>query len=339
MSTKILITGNNGYIGSVLTKILVERGYDIVGLDTNFYGSGYNNITQITKDIRNITKKDLKNIDSIIHLAGLSNDPLCRLNPKLTMDINYEATVRLAKLAKENKVKRFVFTSSQSVYGISKDNKELSEDDPKNPITPYGESKLLAEEELKKLDAFNFTTVCFRPSTVFGSSPNLRCDIVYNDLLCSGYTTKKILIRSDGTPWRPVVHIQDVCNALIAGLEAPKEIVSGESFNIGIEGRNYQIKDLATAAKKILPTAEIVYTGEHGPDARDYKISFSKIQKKLEGYYTPKWGLSKGGSDLLEFLKSINFNEEMYIGREFNRLRKLIYLREKDMLNEELYWK
>jgi len=340
----ILVTGNKGYIGSVLTPMLIEKGYKVIGLDTDFYQGIEKNepegeITQIIKDIRNISINNLKNIDSIIHLAALSNDPLGEFNQKLTYDINLDATIKLAKLAKQAGIKRFVYVSSQSMYGISKVDNELDEDNSeKNPITAYAKTKWDAECELKKLGSDDFTVVCFRPSTVFGASPKLRCDIVFNNLVACAYTTGKIEIKSDGTPWRPVVHIKDVCNAFIAGLEAPKELISNESFNVGIKDGNYTIRDLAEAAQKVVEGCSLVFTGEHGSDSRTYKVSFKKILSVLKDYYKPRWDLIRGGKELVEFFKRINFTEEMFRGRLCNRLPQLKHLIEDNMVDNNLFW-
>ncbi|MBN1468008.1 MAG: NAD(P)-dependent oxidoreductase [Fusobacteriaceae bacterium] len=340
---KIFVTGNKGYIGSVLTEILIEKGYEVVGFDTNYYGDcglieSDPKIKQITKDIRKVTKDDLKNIDYIIHLAALSNDPLGEFDPKLTGDINFQGTLRLAKLAKELKIKRFIYASSQSMYGISKIEEELDEDAEKNPITAYAKTKWNAECELKKLSSDDFIVVCFRPSTVFGASPKLRCDIVFNNLVACAYTSGKIEIKSDGTPWRPVVHVRDVCSAFIAGLEAPKELVSNESFNVGIKNGNYTVKDLAEAAKKAVKGCSLVFTREHGPDSRTYKVSFKKILNVLKDYYKPEWDLTKGGKELVEFFKKVNFTEEMFRGKMCNRLPQLKYLVDNKNLDANLFW-
>jgi len=332
---KILLTGNNGYIGSILSKLLLEKGYEVVGLDTNYYSE----TKQINKDIRKVSRDDLKNIDAIIHLAALSNDPLGEFDPKLTEEINYQATIKLAKMAKEAGVKRFVYSSSQSMYGISETDEELDEDSPKNPLTAYARTKWNAECELKKLGSDDFTVVCFRPSTVFGPSPNFRSDIVFNNLVACAYTTGKIEIKSDGTPWRPVVHIKDVCKAFIAGLEAPKELIVNQSFNVGIENGNYTIKELAQAAQKVVPSSSLVFAGKHGSDSRTYKVSFNKILSVLKDYYKPEWDLIKGGGELVKFFNKINFTEEMFRGRKSNRLAQLKYLLENQKLDNNLLWK
>jgi len=340
----ILVTGNKGYIGSILTQILIEKGYSVRGFDTNYYegiekNKAESEINQIFKDIRDVSKDDLKNIDSVIHLAALSNDPLGEFNPKLTYNINFNATIKLAKLAKQAGIKRFIYASSQSMYGISKINNELDEDNSqKNPITAYAKTKWDAECELKKLGSNDFTVVCFRPSTVFGVSPKLRCDSVFNNLVACAYTTGKIEIKSDGTPWRPVVHIRDVCNAFIAGLEAPKELVSKQSFNIGIKNGNYTIKDLAETAQKVVGGCSLVFTGEHGHDSRTYKVSFKKILSVLKDYYKPEWNLISGGKELVEFFKRINFTDEMFRGRLCNRLPQLKYLVDINKLDSNFFW-
>lgn len=342
---RILVTGNLGYIGCVLTDVLIKKGYEVVGFDTDYYEQicalpkSSKIIQQIKKDIRLISKDDLKGVDAVIHLAALSNDPIGELKPQLTNDINYEGTIKLAELAKEARVKRFVYASSQSMYGISDTNDELEEDNSKkNPLTAYARTKWEAEVELKKLATDDCIIVCFRPSTVFGASPKLRCDIVYNNLVACAYTTGKIEIKSDGTPWRPVVHIKDVCQAFIAGLEAPKNLVANESFNVGIQNGNYTVKELAEAAQRSVPGSSLIFTGEHGKDARTYKVSFKKILSALKDYFKPEWDLDKGGKELVEFFKSVNFTEEDFRGRKCNRLPQLKYLLEHNKLNNHLYW-
>jgi nucleoside-diphosphate-sugar epimerase len=339
----VMITGNNGYIGSVLTEVLVGKGYNVIGFDTDYYKEcrfydSTSEIKQIKEDIRKISSEDIGTVDAIIHLAALSNDPLGKFNQELTYDINYQATINLAKLAKKQGIKRFVYASSQSMYGVSKQDFELDEDNcKKNPLTAYAKTKWDAECELKKLGTEDFIISCFRPSTVFGVSPNLRCDIVFNNFVACAYTTGKIEIKSDGTPWRPVVHIRDVCNAFIAGLEAPKDLVLNQSFNVGIENGNYAIKDLAEAAQKVVKGSSLIFTGEH-PDSRTYRVSFKKILGVLKDYYKPKWDLIKGGKELVEFFDKINFTEEMFRGRNCNRLLQLKHLIETQKLDGNLYW-
>ncbi len=342
---RILVTGNLGYIGTVLTEVLLQSNYEVVGLDTNFYDGItplpviLKNIKQITKDIRKVEKKDLLGIDVVIHLAALSNDPIGELNQELTNDINYQSSVNLAQLAKEVGVKKFIYSSSQSMYGISETNEELEEDNSKkNPLTAYARTKWEAELKLKDLAGSDFLVVCFRPSTVFGASPKLRCDIVYNNLVACAFTTGKIEIKSDGTPWRPVVHVKDVCSAFIAGLKAPDALIANQSFNVGIKNGNYTVRDLAQAAQRAVPGSNLTFTGEHGNDSRTYKVSFKKILTQLKDYFKPEWDLDKGGKELVELFKSVNFTEEDFRGRKCNRLLQIKYLKESGKLDENLFW-
>ncbi|MBN1275023.1 NAD(P)-dependent oxidoreductase [Candidatus Woesearchaeota archaeon] len=340
---RVLVTGNQGYVGTVLVGVLNDRGYEVIGLDTGFYEplTPYKDtvVKQLTKDIRDVTQKDLEGVDAVIHLAALSNDPLGEFNPELTRDINLQGTLGLASLSKDVGIRRFVYVSSQSMYGIANTDEELDEDNSeKRPLTMYAKTKWEAEVALKGMATDDFVVVCFRPSTVFGASPRLRCDIVYNNLVACAYTTGKIEIKSDGTPWRPVIHVKDVCSALIAGLEAPEELVSGESFNIGIKDGNYTVRQLAEAAQRSVPGCNLVFTGEHGSDARTYKVSFKKILSVLKGYYKPEWDLEKGGKELVEFFDKTGFDEEMFRGPACNRLPRLKQLIESGDISKELRW-
>ena len=340
----VLVTGNKGYIGTVLTEMLLARAYNVSGYDIDYYNGceiyEFNQpIKQVKKDIRDVSAGDLEGIDAVIHLAALSNDPLGQIGQSLTVDINLKGTLKLANYAKNAGVKRFIYASSQSMYGISKTDDDLDEDNSvKNPLTIYAKTKWEAECELKKLNSTDFTVVCFRPSTVFGASPRLRCDIVFNNLVACAYTTGRIEIKSDGTPWRPVVHIRDVARAFIAGLEAPAHLVSGQSFNVGIRNGNFTIRELAEAAQRIIPGSTLMFTGEHGPDSRTYKISFKKIFDLLNEYYKPEWDLDRGGKELIQFFKKINFTEEEFKGRACNRLKQINYLIKEKKLNKNLQW-
>ncbi|MDO8656957.1 MAG: SDR family oxidoreductase, partial [Nanoarchaeota archaeon] len=317
---KILVTGNEGYVGSVLVEELMREDNYVIGYDTGYYdGFLYPNTKshiQIRKDIRDVSGEDLKDVEAIIHLAALSNDPLGELDGNLTHEINFLGTIRLAQYAKEAGVKRFIYASSQSMYGISDSDDELDEDASKSPLTMYAKTKWDAECALKDLSSDDFIVTCFRPSTVFGVSPNLRCDIVFNNLVACAFTTGSIEIKSDGTPWRPVVHIRDVAAAFMAGIKAPAHLISGESFNVGIENGNYTVRDLAEAAQKAVPGSTLIFTGEHGSDSRTYKISFQKILQKLSDYYKPQWNLESGGAQLVDMFKRVNFTQERFRGKE-----------------------
>lgn len=339
----ILVTGDRGYIGPILVQILLEKGYSVTGYDTDYYAgcelfSTDLSYPRITKDIRQIAPEDLRGIDAIIHLAALSNDPLGEFQPQYTEEINLKGTLKLANLAKENGVKRFVYASSQSMYGISKTQDELDEDtSEKNPLTAYAKTKWEAECSLKELGDNNFTVACFRPSTVFGVSPRLRCDVVFNNLVACAYTTGMIEIKSDGTPFRPVIHIRDVCSAFIAGLEAPEELVANQAFNVGIENGNFTVRQLAEAAQQVVPGSTLTFTGEHGPDSRTYKVSFKRILSVLKDYYKPEWDLMRGGQELIDCFKRIGFTETQFRGKQTNRLAQLNSLMQSGKIDKLLF--
>ena len=326
---KILVTGDLGYVGSVLVSSLVERGYEVAGLDIGYFADCLlckvtEKYQRISKDIRDVSAEDVHGIDAIIHLAGLSNDPAGELQTELTEQINLDATLKLGQLAKSAGVGRFIYASSQSMYGISSTSEELDEDlSEKLPLTTYARTKWEAEIALKKLQSESFSVICFRPSTVFGVSPRLRCDIVFNNFVACAYTTGRIEILSDGTPWRPVVHIRDVCSAFIAGLEAPLEIVAGRSYNVGIPNGNFSVRDLAEAAQRAVPGTELKFMGQHGGDSRTYKVSFRRILSELSDWYTPEWNLDSGGRELVEFFEAVSFTEADFRGPKTNRLPKL----------------
>ena len=340
----ILVTGCKGYIGSVLTGELKKKGYFVKGLDTNYFSDCllYNfkeDYEFKKKDIRDLEKEDLSDIDAVIHLAALSNDPLGEFNSKLTREINLRSTINLAKLSKESKVKRFIYISSQSMYGISETDAELDEENSiKNPITEYAKTKWEAESFLKEYSSEDFSIVCFRPSTVFGASPRLRCDIVFNNFVACAYTTGLIEIKSDGSPWRPVIHVKDVCKAILAGLIAPEENIKSKSFNIGIQNGNFSVRDLALAASKSVPGTKLVFTGEHGKDSRTYKVSFRRILNDLEPWYKPSWTLEKGAKELVDLFKKVNFSEKDFRGPKTNRLTHLKKLSDANNLDHDLRW-
>ena len=337
----LMVTGDQGYIGAVLVPILMGKGYEVIGYDAGYFTENTlqdieEDYTKIKKDIRDIDKNDLKGIDGIIHLAGLSNDPLGDFSPLLTEDINFSGTMRLAELAKECGVSRFVYASSQSMYGISESSDELDEDDSvKNPITAYAIAKWRAEQQLHVMSTDDFVITSFRPSTVFGASPRLRCDIVFNNLVACAYTTGRIEIMSDGTPWRPTVHIRDVCSAFIAGIEAPSSLVAGRAFNVGVRNGNFTVRDIAEAAQRAVPGCDLVFTGEHGSDSRTYKVGFSRILTELSDYYKPEWDLDMGGKELVAFFDDISFSENQFRGRDTNRLAQLKHQINNNVVNSD----
>ncbi|WP_031571371.1 NAD-dependent epimerase/dehydratase family protein [Rheinheimera texasensis] len=341
---KVMVTGDRGYIGSVLVDQLAKLQYDIIGLDTGFYDDceleqQERVYRSITKDIRDVAAEDLVGVDAVIHLAALSNDPLGELKAGITEEINYRAAVRLARLAKNAGVSRFIYASSQSMYGIADSDAELDEDNSvKHPITAYAKTKWQAEQELKTLVSETFCVVCFRPSTVFGWSPRLRCDIIFNNLLACAYTTGKIEIKSDGTPWRPIVHVQDVCKAFIAGLTAPVSLINGRSYNVGIENGNYTVRQIAETVSTLVAGCDLVFTGEHGSDARTYRVGFNRILTELQDYYQPAWDLVRAGQEMLAKFEDIDFKEQDFRGPRCTRLAQLDDLLASGKLDDNLFW-
>ena len=340
---KVLVTGSKGYIGSVLTEELIKKKYDVVGLDTGYFldcaiGKLEENYKFFNKDIRDIQEEDLKGIEAVIHLAALSNDPLGEFNPQLTEEINLKGTIKFATLCKSQGIGRFIYVSSQSMYGISNIDTELDEyKSEKNPITSYAKTKWEAEQELNKMCDQHFCVVSFRPSTVFGFSPRLRCDIVFNSFVACAYTTQLIEVKSDGTPWRPVIHIKDVCKALLIGLEAPKNNLNGNSYNIGYKNGNYSVRELAEAASRSIPGSKLLFTGEH-VDSRTYRVSFKRIFEELGEWFKPDWDLDKGAQELVKAFDKVNFNEETFRGMKTNRLIKLKHLSSQNKLDSDLRW-
>ncbi len=342
VKVNVLVSGNLGYVGSVLVPKLMDLGYNVIGLDCGYFEDCLlspvcEDFRQIKKDIRDVDINDLRDVDAVIHLAGLSNDPLGELAPGLTEEINFRGAVKIASLSKSAGVTRFIYASSQSMYGISDLDEELSEDlSAKNPITAYAKTKWDGELELFKMQSDSFLVCAFRPSTIFGVSPRLRCDIVFNNLVACAYTTNMIEIKSDGTPWRPVVHIQDVCSAFIAGVRAPKHLIQGRAFNVGIPNGNFTVRQLAEAAQRAVPGSELIFTGEHGRDSRTYRVSFDRILTELSEFFSPSWDLDRGATELVDYFREIEFSENDFRGWKTTRLMQINRLREKSRLDEAL---
>jgi nucleoside-diphosphate-sugar epimerase len=337
---KILITGSQGYIGTFLTQFLINIGMEVSGTDVGYYKDC--NLVPVddlakTKniDIRNVSIGDVLGFNAIVHLAALSNDPVGELDEKLTFDINYKATINLAKLAKKAGVKRFIFVSTQSIYGISNTVEELDEySSTKNPQTAYAKTKWLAEQELKTLEDSEFEIVYIRPSTVFGWSPRLRTDIVFNNLLLSGLKYGKIEVHSDGTPWRPIIHINDLSRFILNVLEAPKDKIAGKAFNVGVLNGNYTVKQIAEAAQSCLPNSTtITYNTENLVDPRSYKVSFDRAKQELG--FIAETDLIDGGKELLLKINE-NSKDRDILGKKTNRLSQLIYLIKIGTLDKEL---
>jgi nucleoside-diphosphate-sugar epimerase len=340
----ILLTGNNGYIGGMLTRLLLKNGYQVTGLDTNYYMGcefnepGYPPVRQLDKDIRRVDARDLNGIDAVIHLAALSNDPLGDFDARLTDDINHLATVKLASLASQAGVSRFVYASSCSMYGIAGE-EAITEESPLAPVTEYAISKVKSEQALRKLANDDFSPVYLRAATAYGVAPLLRCDLVVNNLTGWACTTGKVRIMSDGSPWRPAVHVEDLARAYIACLEAPVELVHNQAFNVGRNSENYRIRDMAEVVKSIVPGCEVEYTYEHGSDSRTYKVSFDKIATILKDYFKPQWDIRRGVRQLYEAFRAHGLTLEEFTGNRYIRLNQLKNLVAQDRLDQELYWR
>jgi nucleoside-diphosphate-sugar epimerase len=337
------VTGNLGYVGTEAAFYLNSKGYTVYGIDSGFYKDCnlvpiLTEVPTILKDIRDLEISDFEDFDAVIHLAALSNDPIGELDENLTHEINYKAAVRTAELAKKASVKRFIFASTQSLYGIAQNDSELDEDNSiKNPQTAYAKSKLSAENEILSMSNSNFVSTSLRPSTVFGWGIRLRSDILYNNLILNGLMHKKIDIHSDGTPWRPIVHLSDMCEAIEISLRAAPEVISGESFNIGVIGGNFTVKQLATAAQSALNGIPIKLNTENISDPRSYKVSFAKAEKFLN--FRAKTHLELGGSELIsQSLKLIDQGMDL-LGRKTNRLAQMKFLIKEGLLDDTLRFK
>ncbi len=341
---QILVTGTEGYIGARLAPLLMARGHTVTGLDMGLYKDGTlyidtNGMPQaprtIFKDLRQVTPDDFGGIDAVIHLAELSNDPLGQNRPEITYEINHEGSVRIARVARDAGVKRFVYASSCSVYGAGTGD-FLDENAPVNPQTAYAHCKVNVETDVKKMASADFSVVFLRNATAYGPSPRMRFDIVLNDLSALAYTRRKIAMISDGSPWRPIVHIEDICQAMICAVEAPSRTINGEVFNVGANSENYRVREIAAIVAEAFPGCEVT-AGPPSADNRSYRVSFDKIAEKLPGF-SARWTARSGAIELAQLFKRIALTEETHAWRSFTRLKQLQYLQKTGQVNEDLYW-
>jgi nucleoside-diphosphate-sugar epimerase len=339
---KVLVTGSAGYIGIMLAPVLLNRGYDVVGLDTGFYQNGwlYNGVAQsprsINKDIRHITAEDLAGFDSVVHMAELSNDPLGQLNPAITYQINHQGSVDLARKCKQAGVTRFVYTSSCSVYGVGSDD-YMTEESPLNPQTAYAECKVLVERDVMQLADDDFSPTFLRNATAYGPSPRMRFDIVLNNLSGLAWTIREIKMTSDGTPWRPLVHVLDIAEAIACTLAAPREIVHNQIFNVGDTQHNYRVKQIAQIVAEAFPGCELTL-GTNGSDNRSYRVSFDKINTQLPGFRCQRDAMI-GAQQLYQLFERIDMTRELFESRPYTRLKQLEHLIRTRQIDGDFFWR
>lgn len=339
---KVLVTGTDGYIGSILGPFLIKEGFNVKGLDTGFYRSGwlYNNSESIypsyvNKDLRDITSEDLQGYEAVVHLAELSNDPLGELKPEITYKINHEGSLRIAELCKKVGIQRFVYASSCSVYGVGTEEYKTEESELR-PQTAYAECKMKVEEDVSKLADDDFSPTFLRNATAYGASPRMRFDIVLNNLSGLAWTTGIIEMISDGMPWRPLVHIKDISKAFRCVLEAPREVIHNQIFNVGDTEQNFRVKEIAEIVGNAFPGCKITF-GNGGGDNRSYRVSFDKIKNRLPGF-SCDYTAQKGAEELYDIFSKIDMNAEIFYGRPYTRLKQLLYLLKSNQLDKDLYW-
>ena len=341
----VFVTGTDGYIGSVLVPILAKAGHAVTGMDTGYYRDGWlytrpkfatESARTVSMDLRSFDPSVIEGVDAVVHLAELSNDPLGENNPEITREINHLGSLRLAEAAKAAGIGRFVYTSSCSVYGVS-DEDFVDENSATGPQTEYAKCKVLVERDVGALVDGDFAAVFLRNATAYGASPRMRFDIVLNNLMGHAWTTRKIEMTSDGSPWRPLVHVQDICTAILCCLEAPANSIAGEVFNVGATTENYTIREIAEVVADVVPGCELS-VGPPGGDNRSYRVNFDKIANKLKGFKT-NWTLRQGAEELRSVFEQIDFDKDVFDFRAYTRLKQIKYLRSTEQIDDRFFWK
>jgi nucleoside-diphosphate-sugar epimerase len=338
---KVVVTGHHGYIGSILVPKLLAAGHDVVGIDTRFFdgcdfGAAARAVPALRRDLRDVTAADVEGCDAVVHLAALSNDPLANLNPACTYDINLRASVRLARLCKAAGVARFLFSSSCSLYGMAGDDL-LTEAAPFNPITPYGESKVRVEQQLAQLADDRFSPVYLRNATAYGVSPRLRADLMVNNLVGWAYLTGEVLVLSDGTPWRPLVHVEDIAAAFLAVLHAPRRVVHDQAFNVGRTDQNFRVREVADMVRDVVTGSSVTYAAGGGPDPRCYRVDCDKLPR-LVPEYRPRWTVRMGIEQLYDAYRAAAMRREDFLGPRYQRIERIRALLAQQRLDEHLRW-